>query len=101
MRAGHLGGGFFTIWAPCPESLGEDPGSDFMGLTHGLRDSIEILDLIQNMIKQHPEFLQFARSSKDIMNAFNNGRIASLLAIEGSHVLGTRFPPYVSSLNLV
>jgi hypothetical protein len=31
MREGKLGGAFFTAWAPCPETLGQDPRKEFMG----------------------------------------------------------------------
>lgn len=33
MREGRLGGAFFTVWAPCPDTLGLDPGKDFLGRT--------------------------------------------------------------------
>lgn len=49
---------------------------------------MEVLDLIQNMINDHPEHLQYARSSAEIKQAFDNGRIASLLGMEGTHFLG-------------
>ncbi|SPN99279.1 related to Putative dipeptidase ARB_02715 [Cephalotrichum gorgonifer] len=88
IREGKLGGAFWTVWAPCPELVGEDPGKDFNTPTNGLRDSLEILDLIQNMISQLPDDLQYARSSDDVLAAFNNGKIASLIGMEGTHILG-------------
>jgi membrane dipeptidase len=57
-------------------------------MTEGLRDSLEVLDIIKNMIKQHPEHMQAAHTSKDIRNAFANGKIASLIGMEGTHFLG-------------
>jgi len=33
MKEGRLGGAFFTVWTPCPETLDQDPGKDFMGRT--------------------------------------------------------------------
>jgi membrane dipeptidase len=56
--------------------------------TEGLRDSLEVLDIIKNMIKQHPEHMQAAFSSEDIRTAFANGKIASLIGMEGTHFLG-------------
>ncbi|KAH7024404.1 membrane dipeptidase [Microdochium trichocladiopsis] len=88
LREGRLGGAFWTVWTPCPELVGDDPGPDFNNPTHALRDAFEMLDLIQNMIAQHPEHLQLARSSADITAAFRAGRIASLLGMEGTHFLG-------------
>lgn len=88
MREGRLGGAFFTVWAPCAEFVGEEYGPDFMGRTEGLRDSLEVLDIIKNMIGRHPEHMQYARSSADVRAAFSAGKIASLIGMEGTHFLG-------------
>ena len=68
--------------------VGEDPGADFNNPTNALRDALEVLDLIQNMIKQHPDHLEYAHSAADVRRAFQNGKIASLLGMEGTHMLG-------------
>ncbi|KIW93609.1 uncharacterized protein Z519_06214 [Cladophialophora bantiana CBS 173.52] len=57
MREGRLGGAFWTVWAPCYDVIDEDPGLDFNTPTNHLRDSLEMLDIIQNMIAWHPENL--------------------------------------------
>ena len=88
MRDGHLGGAFWTVWAPCYDVVDEDPGPDFNTPTNGLRDALEMLDIIQNMILRHPSDLQYARSSTDVWDAFRAGKIASLIGMEGTHVLG-------------
>lgn len=88
MREGHLGGAFFTVWAPCVDFLGGDYGPDFLSMTEGLRDSLEVLDIIKRMIEQHPEHLTYAHSSADIKAAFHDGKIASLIGMEGTHFLG-------------
>jgi membrane dipeptidase len=89
MREGRLGGAFWTIWAPCPEVDGGDPGADFTAPTHHLRDALEMLDLVQAMIAQHPEHLQPARTSADVWNAFRAQKVASLMGMEGTHMLGS------------
>ena len=88
MRTGHLGGAFFTVWAPCADLLGGNYGPDFLGLTEGLRDALEVLDIIKAMIALHPTDLQYASSSASIRGAFNSGKIASLIGMEGTHFLG-------------
>lgn len=87
IREGRLGGAFWTVWAPCPATTGEDPGPDFTTATNGVRDAFEMLDLIQNMIEQLDD-LQFARSSAEVVSAFESGKIASLIGMEGTHFLG-------------
>jgi membrane dipeptidase len=67
---------------------GQDPGPDFNTPTNHLRDALEMLDIIQNMIARHPEDLQYARSTADVWDAFRAGRIASLIGMEGTHILG-------------
>lgn len=88
LRKGHLGGAFWTVWAPCPDFLGLDVGDDYTIPNDGLRDALEILDLINQMIAAHPQHLQYARTSADIQAAFNAGKVASLIGLEGTHFLG-------------
>lgn len=76
------------MWAPCPDIAGGDPGEDFTAPTHHLRDALEMVDIVQAMIAQHPDHLQQARSSADVWRAFRNGRVASLIGMEGTHMLG-------------
>lgn len=88
LRKGHLGAAFWTVWAPCPDFLGIDVGPDYNIPNDGLRDALEVLDLINQMIASHPDHFQFARSSQDIRSAFESGKVASLLGMEGTHFLG-------------
>lgn len=88
LRKGHLGAAFWTVWAPCPDFLGIDVGPDYNIPNDGLRDALEVLDLINQMIASHPDHFQHARSSQDIRSAFEAGKVASLLGMEGTHFLG-------------
>jgi membrane dipeptidase len=47
-----------------------------------------MLDLIQIMTRQHKDDLQYARTSADVMEAFKANKIASLIGMEGTHMLG-------------
>lgn len=93
LRAGHLGAAFWTVWAPCPSFLGTDQGPDYLNPDDGLRDALEVLDLIQHMIAAHPAHLEFARSAADIADIFARGKVASLLGVEGTHFLGASLAP--------
>ncbi|KAK5115301.1 hypothetical protein LTR62_001501 [Meristemomyces frigidus] len=84
MREGHLGAAIFSVWTPCPETQ----LNNFDRPSNDVRDAFEVLDLIQNFIDQQFDHLQFARSSGDIRRAFDDGKIASLIGVEGTHFLG-------------
>lgn len=88
LRQGHLGGAFWTVWAPCPDLLGLDPGADYTAPNDGLRDALEVLDLIDALVAAHPAHLQRARTAADVRAAFAAGRVPSLLGVEGTHFLG-------------
>jgi membrane dipeptidase len=88
MREGRLGGAFWTVWTPCHDHVAGDTKSDFTGPSDALRNAFEMLDLIQNMIKQHLNDLQYAYTSQDIRDAHRAGKIASLIGMEGTHFLG-------------
>jgi membrane dipeptidase len=88
MREGRLGGAFWTVWTPCHDPIAGDPGPDFSRPSNALRDALEMLDLIRNMINQHPDDLHYAYTSQDIRDAHAAGKIASLIGMEGTHFLG-------------
>lgn len=88
MRAGRLGGAFWTVWTPCHDLVAGDTGPAFSSPSNALRDAFEMLDLIRNMIQQQSNSLQYAYTSQDIRDAHRAGKIASLIGMEGTHFLG-------------
>ncbi len=75
MRAGGVGGQFWSVYVP------GEPGS---GLA---RMQLEQIDLARRMVASEPEDLELCWSAADVEDAFARGRIASLLGMEGGHVL--------------
>ncbi|KAK8858775.1 hypothetical protein IAR55_003005 [Kwoniella newhampshirensis] len=80
MREGKLGGVFMSCWIPC------HPGDDFLRPCDDVRDALEQIDLIQLLMKESD--FQYARSSADIRDAFKKGKFATLIGVEGGHMLG-------------
>ena len=45
------------------------------------------IDVIKLFVRKYPTVFQFATSSADIESAHENGRIASLVGVEGGHAI--------------
>ena len=76
LRAGGVGGQFWSVFIPIRESGGE-PGD--------ARTVIEQIDFAKRLIAQHPDELQLALTADDVLRAHRAGRIASLMGMEGGH----------------
>jgi membrane dipeptidase len=101
LHRGHVGGQFWSVWIPT-----EVQGPAAVQLT------LEQIDLVRNMVARYPRDLEMAYSAEDIRRIHRNGRIASLIGIEGGHqinnslavlrqmyVLGARYMTLTHSLN--
>jgi membrane dipeptidase len=75
LRAGGVGGQFWSVYVP---------GEAGTGLA---RMQLEQIDLARRMIAGHPADLAPCWSADQVTDAFGGGRIASLLGMEGGHVL--------------
>lgn len=76
MRAGRLGGQFWSVYIP-----GDIRDSGFA------RVQLEQIDIARRMIARYPEALQFATTAAEVRAAFRNHRIGSLLGMEGGHAI--------------
>ena len=76
MRAGRLGAQFWSVWAP--DSVPAGP----------VTAALEQIDLIRRMIARYPDHLMLALSADDVERAHATGRVASLLGLEGGHLIG-------------
>jgi membrane dipeptidase len=77
LREGMVGGQFWSIYVPY-EAVEEGAAA---------RYQLEQFDIAHRMIAMYPDVLQPAYSASDIERAFGAGRIASLLGMEGGHVI--------------
>lgn len=79
LRAGRLGAQFWVAFVGCSSQF-ED----------AVEQTMEQIDVIKRLIIAYPDDLQYATSAQGIWDAFNRGRIASLIAVEGGHSLDNR-----------
>jgi membrane dipeptidase len=73
---GGVGAQFWSIYVP-----GEMKDSGYA------RVQLEEFDIARRVIARYPERLALALTAKDIERTFKQGRIASLLGMEGGHVI--------------
>jgi membrane dipeptidase len=76
LRAGGVGGVFWSVWVPT--NLGKD---------EAVRTVLEQIDLVHRMAAAYPEQLEIALSLADVRRIHAAGRIASLIGAEGGHCI--------------
>jgi membrane dipeptidase len=76
LKAGQVGAQFWSIYVP-----GEVKDSGYA------RIQLEQFDIARRLIARYPDRLTLALTAADIEREFKRGRIASLLGMEGGHVL--------------
>jgi membrane dipeptidase len=77
LRAGNVGTQFWSVYVPSSLSPAE-----------AMLVQLEQIDIARRVIGLYPETFAFATSVADIRAASEQGRIASLLGIEGGHTIG-------------
>jgi membrane dipeptidase len=74
LRAGMVGGQFWSVWVPV----------DIHG-PEAVQTTIEQIDLVKRMAARYPADLEIAYTAADVRRIHRAGRIASLIGIEGGH----------------
>ena len=74
LREGMVGAQFWSVHVDV-----DDPAP--------AKQQLEQIDIAHRIFEAYPDELEFAGSSSDIQRVFGAGRIASLLGIEGGHVI--------------
>lgn len=75
LRQGGVGAQFWSAWIP---SETRKDGS-------AVRKTLEQIDVIHRMVQQYPETFALARTADDILRIRQQGKIASLIGLEGGH----------------
>jgi len=102
LRQGGVGGQFWSVYTP----------SSMMG-KEATRVTMEQIDTVHRMTKQWGETFQIAYTADDVERGFKNGKISSMIGMEGGHsidnslavlrmfyFLGARYMTLTHSLNL-
>ena len=76
LRSGKVGGQFWVAFVPCDARDAVEKG-------------LEQVDLIHRLTEQYPEQLKLVVSTSEIQEAVAEGRIASLIGVEGGHVINS------------
>ncbi|HEY4955173.1 MAG TPA: dipeptidase [Gemmatimonadaceae bacterium] len=76
LREGMLGGQFWSLYIP-----GDIADSGFA------RVQMEQIDIARRMVEKYPETFEWALTSADFRRAHKEGKIGSLLGLEGGHAI--------------
>ncbi|TWT37437.1 Membrane dipeptidase (Peptidase family M19) [Posidoniimonas corsicana] len=77
MRKGGVGIQFWSVWVPVSTSR--------RGTS--LRTTLEQIDLVNQMVRRYPGELRLALTTDDIDQCLADGKIASLIGVEGGHCI--------------
>jgi membrane dipeptidase len=77
LRAGRVGGQFWSVYID-----GAVTGDE------AIRQTIEQIDIVHRLVRAYPDTLAFAATADDVVRIHRQGRIASLIGIEGGRQIG-------------
>lgn len=76
LKAGLVGGQFWSAYMPC-DTQNKD----------AVKRILEQIDVIHRMCQLYPETFMCVTNSSDILQAFEKGKVASLIGVEGGHLI--------------
>jgi membrane dipeptidase len=80
-KQGNLGAEFFSIWVEPDLYKGQYA-----------KRTLELIDSVYQQTAKHPDQMQMAFSSADILAAHRNHKLAALMGIEGGHSIENSIP---------
>jgi membrane dipeptidase len=81
LTAGGVGGQFWSVYVPSPP-----PGTE---AAVSVTQVLEQIDLVHRMVARYPDRLALALSADDIDRIQKQGKIASLIGLEGGHSINS------------
>ncbi|HVS38506.1 MAG TPA: dipeptidase [Gemmataceae bacterium] len=75
LRKGGLGAQFWSAYVPTETAK---KGT-------AVRDTLEQIDVIRRMVKAYPDTFEMAYTADDVVRIHKDGKIASLIGVEGGH----------------
>jgi membrane dipeptidase len=87
IKAGHLGAQFWSIYIPGEKDDATYKSKGAVASTPGYsRVQLEQIDIARRVIDKYPE-LQWAPTADAVRASLKNGRVGSLLGLEGGHAI--------------
>jgi len=77
LKAGGVGGQFWSVFVP----------ADLSG-PESVRAVLEQIDVVHRLLDLYPDTLELALTADDVERIHGEGKVASLIGIEGGHALG-------------
>lgn len=74
LRKGHVGGQFWSVWIP----------ADVTG-PKAVEMTLQQIDIVRDMAARYPQDFTMAYTADDVERIQKDGRIASLIGVEGGH----------------
>ncbi len=78
LRAGGVGAQFWSVWVPTD-----------LGDAEAVVTVLEQIDLVHRLVARYPADLEIARTADDIERIHGEGKIASLIGVEGGHSINS------------
>lgn len=79
LRKGKVGGQFWSLYIPASQTGAQ-----------AVQTTLDQIDIVQRVVRAHPDTFMLAQTAADIRKARTQGKIASLMGIEGGHQFGGR-----------
>jgi membrane dipeptidase len=81
MRAGQMGGQFWSVWIPSA-----------MRGPEAVQTTLEQMDLVKRMAARYPDDFEMAYAAADVRRIHRAHKIAAMIGIEGGHQINNSLP---------